>query len=154
MPGDAKIRASDADRDRVAAALREHFAAGRLTTEEFTGRLGQAFAAKTQGDLDNLLADLPGLDLEWLRMVPTAGPADERPVEFGAAWHAAWRPWLVISLFFFAIWLVSGATGGLWFVYPSLIAGAVLLLRRLRNPPQQRGHDQIRTDEDWRQLGR
>jgi len=155
MRGDAKIRASDADRDRVAADLREHFAAGRLTTEEFTDRLGRAFAAKTLGDLDNLLADLPGLDLERIWEAPVPGPTDERPVEFGAAWRAIWRPWLVISLFFFAMWLAGGAAGGLWFVYPALIAGAVLLLRRMRHSPQPREHHQIRPDDrDRRQLGR
>jgi Domain of unknown function (DUF1707) len=42
MPGDAKIRASDAERDRTAAALREHLAAGRLTIEEFGERLDRA----------------------------------------------------------------------------------------------------------------
>ena len=40
MPGDPRIRASDADRDRVAALLREHHAAGRLTAEEFHERMG------------------------------------------------------------------------------------------------------------------
>ena len=35
MPGDPRLRASDADRDRTAARLREHHAVGRLTAEEF-----------------------------------------------------------------------------------------------------------------------
>jgi DUF1707 SHOCT-like domain len=63
MPSDPKIRASDADRDRTAALLREHLAAGRLTPEEYHERLDLAFAAKTLGQLDELLADLPGIDL-------------------------------------------------------------------------------------------
>ncbi|MGO8959486.1 MAG: DUF1707 domain-containing protein [Streptosporangiaceae bacterium] len=33
MASDLGIRAADADRDRIAAALREHMAAGRLTNE-------------------------------------------------------------------------------------------------------------------------
>ena len=49
MASDPKIRASDADRDRTAAALREHLAAGRLTTEEFDERLDKVYAAKTLG---------------------------------------------------------------------------------------------------------
>ena len=63
MASDPRIRASDADRDRTAALLREHHAAGRLTAEEFNERLEKAYAAKTLGDLDELLADLPGIDL-------------------------------------------------------------------------------------------
>ena len=66
MPGDPRIRASDADRDRVTALLREHHAAGRLTAEEFHERMEQALDAKTLGELDELLADLPAIDLYQL----------------------------------------------------------------------------------------
>jgi len=45
------------------ALLREHLAAGRLTAEEYHERLDLAYAAKTLGQLDELLADLPGIDL-------------------------------------------------------------------------------------------
>jgi DUF1707 SHOCT-like domain len=44
MADNAKTRASDADRDQTAAALREHLASGRLTIEEFDQRLDQAYA--------------------------------------------------------------------------------------------------------------
>ena len=63
MASDSRTRASDADRDRTAAALSEHLAAGRLTQEEFDERLDKAYAAKTLGELDDLMADLPGTDL-------------------------------------------------------------------------------------------
>jgi hypothetical protein len=53
------LRASDADRERVAGRLRHHAVAGRLTTEELDERSGQAFASRTLGELDTLLADLP-----------------------------------------------------------------------------------------------
>lgn len=70
MPSDPKLRASDADRDRTAALLREHHAVGRLTAEEFHERLDKAYAAKTLGELDELLADLPGIDLYELPDAP------------------------------------------------------------------------------------
>jgi hypothetical protein len=54
-----ELRASDADRDRVIAELREHTAAGRLTLEEFSGRVERATAARTLGELDALSHDLP-----------------------------------------------------------------------------------------------
>jgi hypothetical protein len=53
------IRASDADREAVAGALRDHAVAGRLTTDELGERVGSAFAARTLGELDALVADLP-----------------------------------------------------------------------------------------------
>lgn len=56
---DRSLRASDADRERVAVSLRDHAVAGRLTTEELDARTGRAFAARTLGELDALLGDLP-----------------------------------------------------------------------------------------------
>ena len=54
-----EMKASDADRDAVLSELSEHFQAGRLTAEEFDERAGQALAARTWGELRDLLRDLP-----------------------------------------------------------------------------------------------
>jgi len=56
---DDRIRASDADRDRVTARLREHFAEGRLTQDELEERINDALSAKTLGDLRAVMTDLP-----------------------------------------------------------------------------------------------
>ncbi|NEA38028.1 DUF1707 domain-containing protein [Streptomyces sp. SID11385] len=56
---DAELRASDADRERVAERLREAVAEGRLDMEEFDVRLGAAYAARTYGELVPLTRDLP-----------------------------------------------------------------------------------------------
>ena len=64
----SRIRASDADRDRVAALLQQHHAAGRLTAEEFDQRVDAALAARTLGELDELLADLPHADVRDYRL--------------------------------------------------------------------------------------
>jgi len=85
MRSDSRIRASDADRDRVASLLQEHHAAGRLTADEFAERIDAALRARTLGELDALLADLPHIDLRGyqlpdasLRRPPAQGllPAD------------------------------------------------------------------------------
>jgi hypothetical protein len=55
----AQMKASDSDRDAVVSDLGEHFQAGRLTAGEFDERMGQALAARTWGELRDLLADLP-----------------------------------------------------------------------------------------------
>jgi hypothetical protein len=54
----AEMRASDSDRDAVVSDLSEHFQAGRLTAGEFDERMGRALAARTWGELRDLLADL------------------------------------------------------------------------------------------------
>jgi DUF1707 SHOCT-like domain len=85
LPSESRIRASDADRDRVASLLQEHHAAGRLTAEEFAERMEAALRARTLGELDELLADLPHADVrhyvlpdDSLRRPPAQGllPAD------------------------------------------------------------------------------
>jgi hypothetical protein len=58
-PGD--MRASDSDRERVAEALREAAAEGRLSLEELDERLDRVFAAKTYAELTPVTADLPGM---------------------------------------------------------------------------------------------
>jgi Domain of unknown function (DUF1707) len=56
---DFDLRIGDAERDATMAQLRDHFVAGRLTLDELTERLDLALAAKTQGQIDGLMADLP-----------------------------------------------------------------------------------------------
>jgi hypothetical protein len=56
---DDQIRASDADRERVTARLRDHYAEGRLTSEELDERTSAALHAKTFGDLHRVMTDLP-----------------------------------------------------------------------------------------------
>ncbi|MEV0980745.1 DUF1707 domain-containing protein [Streptomyces sp. NPDC049915] len=55
----AELRASDADRDRIADILREALAEGRLTAEEHAERVEGALAAKTVGELEVYVRDLP-----------------------------------------------------------------------------------------------
>jgi class 3 adenylate cyclase len=52
---------SDAERDQSVALLREHLVVGRLTLDEFSERMGTALEARTRGDLDAAMADLPAL---------------------------------------------------------------------------------------------
>lgn len=55
------LRIGDADREAAAAGLREHYALGRLTLQEFNHRLDAVFAATTQRQLTVLTRDLPAL---------------------------------------------------------------------------------------------
>ncbi|WP_328719641.1 DUF1707 domain-containing protein [Streptomyces sp. NBC_00247] len=57
--GPSGLRASDADRDRIADILREAVAEGRLTAEEHAERVELVYRAKTVGELEPLVSDLP-----------------------------------------------------------------------------------------------
>ena len=94
------VRASDAERDSAAAALREHFVQGRLTLEELIGRLDTALTARTRSQLDNVLADLPSRK-ERRPAVP-----EPNPVVFPARYAA-----VAILIIVMAVWLVLAA----WF---------------------------------------
>jgi hypothetical protein len=60
-PGKPDLRVSDADREQVAHQLADHAAEGRLTPAELDQRLGRAYAARTGGELAELVRDLPVL---------------------------------------------------------------------------------------------
>ncbi|MFE3166798.1 DUF1707 domain-containing protein [Streptomyces sp. NPDC059224] len=55
----AELRASDADRDRIADILREALAEGRLTADEHAERVEGVLSAKTVGELEVFIRDLP-----------------------------------------------------------------------------------------------
>jgi len=59
MASEFNVRIGDADREAIAAQLREHYADGRLTLDELNERLDQTFAAKIKADLDVVMRDLP-----------------------------------------------------------------------------------------------
>jgi hypothetical protein len=77
--GNAALRTSDADRERTAAALRRHHLDGRLDTDELQDRLGRCYAARTEGELAALLADLPAAERPPRRRA-AAGPAIGAPL--------------------------------------------------------------------------
>ena len=150
MPGDPRIRASDADRDRATAMLREHHAAGRLTAEEFHDRMDQALEAKTLGEIDELMADLPAIDLYQLpdaslrRIPPHRGqsflPANpegsSHPIRF-APGTVAMGAWAVVTSALVAIWAVAAVVGvGTWFPWWALVAipWIWVLVRRAQRP--------------------
>jgi hypothetical protein len=147
VPGNPRIRASDADRDRATALLREHHAAGRLTAEEFHERMDKALDAKTLGEIDELMTDLPAIDLYQLpasslrrtppvprqSLVPTDRPGAVSPAGFppGTAALAAWTGATVVLG---GVWLAVGVITGAWFPWWLLIVvpWLWLLVRRMR----------------------
>jgi hypothetical protein len=76
------MRASDADRERVANVLREAAGDGRLSMDELDERLDAVYAAKTYAELEPITHDLPGAGTTY---VPPASPAVAAdPARFGS----------------------------------------------------------------------
>jgi len=95
---DDRIRMSDADREAVTARLREHFAEGRLTSEELDERITATLNAKTFGDLRHIMADLPEPGLA----APQAGQSPPWAVRPGVVYRRGPRllPLLLIAFIF------------------------------------------------------
>jgi hypothetical protein len=145
------VRVGDADRDAVAAELRDHYADGRLTLDELNERLDLAFAARTKADLNEVMRDLPHVAR------PTAGTAAGGTVGLpGSGWNygsaddgprsgggyrrpfapvlaLVWMCVIVGSLFLF------GLGGGDRPIAVVLIIAAIAFLRRLIGGGRRRG---------------
>ncbi len=122
-----QMKASDADRDAVLSDLSEHFQAGRLTADEFEDRTGRALAARTWGELRDLLQDLP------------AGPAGPRvPITATTASAPPQRPLgrtalvpiLVLAGIATAVAMSAGAAHARWGIV-WLLLPVLLIARRM-----------------------
>jgi hypothetical protein len=96
-------RASDDERERTVASLREHFVRGRLTLEELTARCELALRARSRTDLRHALADMP----------PLLPQAILRGVLGGAALVVFTGAWLVFSLVLLLVFGLTLVVGGM-----------------------------------------
>ena len=115
---DETLRAADRDRDDVAEILREQYAQGRLTMEEYDERSTVAVRAKTMGELQALTADLPApaepARPAWsrgrMRWIAVAGVLATAVILVGAAFAGhfllAFPTWLIVLI------IVRHAHGG------------------------------------------
>src|SRR3712207_6156704 len=105
------VRIGDAERDRAVSTLGDHFAAGRLTREEFDTRADQAMAARFDADLRPLFADLPRSE-----PTPSPGPAYAGTPSMRSALPLMllwWLPFLLVGAVVAAVllnapWLIWG----------------------------------------------
>jgi hypothetical protein len=124
--GRDEMRAADADRQTVADKLKIALDEGRLDLHEYDERLQQAYAAKTYGELDRLLADLPVV-------VPQAAAPAVSHDHATAEWlRYVWGSWFAAVLITTVIWAITSVSAGeLIYYWPVWVAGpwgAILVL--------------------------
>jgi hypothetical protein len=121
-----EMRASDADRDRVAAALREHCAQGRIDVDELGERLEGVYRARTLGDLQRVTDDLPEEDMYEL---PVPASRRSTPARRGSAGlyrsglRAGWATYATVNALCFVIWLLAAVPSGNWYPWWLWVAG-------------------------------
>jgi hypothetical protein len=122
--GRDEMRAADSDRQAVADKLKQALDEGRLDLAEYDERLQQAYAAKTYGDLEDLLDDIPGTAPAPTRATDpaprTATPLpvarSERAGQLVKAWLGGFGGIFVVGT---VIWLITSlTTGNLQYFWP------------------------------------
>jgi hypothetical protein len=114
-----RLRASDADREHVAERLRHAAAEGRLLANELEERMAIALRARTYGELDEVVADLPVTGAGAVAQRRRSGMALARPA-LALALAIPIAVALIAAVLFvvtgiFAVWMVWVALG--WFAY-------------------------------------
>jgi DUF1707 SHOCT-like domain len=142
------LRASDAERERVAAFLRDQAAEGRLDADELDERVGKAYSAKTVRELQALTADLPRAPFARPRPQHQRMPASPRhgvppavlPLGIlaflafggpGIVWAVAWVG-TALAVTGLVLALVLGAV-----LSPFLIVAAIVILVLRRRRPRR-----------------
>ena len=130
------IRASDAERERVASALSAHAGEGRLTVEELDERTAAAYSARTLPELAALTADLPAIAAA--PTIATAAVPEEE--ELRDEFRSHLTTYVLVQILLIGIWAASGP-GYFWPIFPMLgwgvgvaieYAGTRATARRLR----------------------
>ncbi|HUA45931.1 MAG TPA: DUF1707 domain-containing protein [Solirubrobacteraceae bacterium] len=148
MPEDSSLRASDEQRERAAQDIREHFAAGRLSEEELSDRVQAAYSARTEQDLQKLLADLPKLPAspaqQKAELVQRRRQLQRRMVQEAGGG-------LGLFALCTAIWATSGASGQFWPIWVLVVCLFPLLRNgwRLYGPAPEL--DRVERELDARQ---
>jgi len=114
MPKTGHLRASDADRDQVAERLRTAATEGRIGFDELEDRLGATLAARTYGELEAVVADLPGPQPARRRTALPASPVARVALVLAIAVPLVAAAVVAVTAFLSAwiVWVVLG-----WYVF-------------------------------------
>lgn len=129
-----EMRASDADRDRIAGVLRDAHAEGRLSQDELLERIESAYTSRTYRDLDRLVADLPmarpqGAMARFQQRPISAPQPAQRPVRqkmrraARTSLNAGWWAWGTVVSINLLIWFIVSVASGMQYFWPIWVAG-------------------------------
>ncbi|AGZ39214.1 hypothetical protein AFR_04625 [Actinoplanes friuliensis DSM 7358] len=124
--GRDEMRAADGDRQAVADQLKAALDEGRLDLHEYDERLQQAYAAKTYGELQPLLGDLPSAAVPAPRSPESAALVSASNAELTRRWLLeVWGSWFPVVGITTAIWLISwiASSGENAYFWPIWVAG-------------------------------
>ena len=91
MPSDDNIRIGTPEREHVVRLLNDAFAAGYLDIDEFEERTGAVYLARTRGELQPLLEDLPNGQALFAAPAPATGRPAAPPVPVDIDWETVKR---------------------------------------------------------------
>jgi len=114
-----ELRASDADRRRVVTDLQQHYADGRLTTEELRERIGLAMAARTYSDLEELQRDLPQAVIVPQAVAVACGTTAPTQAQVRQSFRVHAMFYLLVITALVIIWLLTSPGGYFWPVWPA-----------------------------------
>lgn len=132
------MRASDADRTVIQERLRRAHEIGQLDLHEFDDRVRSAWAARTRGELERVVADLP--------VPPPPAPPAPRGAVFartpgGVAMQVLTIIWVALTMVNVTAWGIISATVGesiypwwLWVAGPPGVVLAVLYAAGIGRP--------------------
>ncbi|WP_231953586.1 DUF1707 SHOCT-like domain-containing protein [Actinoplanes derwentensis] len=119
--GHEGMRAADGDRQKVADQLKAALDEGRLDLSEYDERVQRAYAAKTYGDLDGLLDDLPGTVPVAKSQVVSAEPVDQLTPVPGQK-HKSGRSGFQGMAAVFVVCVLIWAMSGMGYFWPGWVA--------------------------------
>lgn len=90
------VRASDEDRDRAINELRDRVVEGRLSHDTFLGRVDRALRARSRGELEQLVADLPPRGRWRRRLTDLVASLADLTTRVEAAWRRPRLPRLAL----------------------------------------------------------
>jgi hypothetical protein len=144
------LRAADVDRSYVAEILKKAVDEGRLSLHEYDERLQNTYTARTYGDLDKIILDLPRpsrrTGMQPYRPGPPvsgagwAPPPVRQQKDSGEWLRRLWMAWTIAVSVNVMVWvLVCLSTGDFIYPWPIWVAGpwgAVLLVTTLMGRPK------------------
>ena len=123
------LRASDADREQIVSRLHKAATEGRIAAEELEQRVSAALKARTYGELDATVADLPGHGIQLPRHEPRRRSGGNWAVSAVRA-----NPWLL--LFAIPVLAVTAAMLMAIMIVWAVVMVTVMVLGGRPRPPR------------------